>query len=105
MLKAFLSVINKEELDSNRPLLTISFTKGIKLYIRYNDFGEYSYQVQFSHVKDDRIRFDNYDTTWPTKTAPHHVHQVGTGDAIDSPMVGDPAKDMPHLIKMLKQNL
>ncbi len=49
------------KVDEERPLLTIYFKNGIYLYIRYNDFGEYSYQIMVSQDKYDRICYDNYD--------------------------------------------
>ncbi len=45
--------------EINRPVLKIRFTSGILLYIRYNDFSEYSYQIIYSQSAYDRIRFDN----------------------------------------------
>jgi hypothetical protein len=51
-------------LDKERPVLKIVFNFEIVLYIRYNDFGEYSYSVIFTPNPDDQMRFDNYDDRW-----------------------------------------
>ena len=72
---------------------------GFRLYIRYNDYGEYSYQLIFSQKPNDRLRFDNYDNVWKVSTHPHHFHQRGEKNAIESPMTGDPNHDIPILIK------
>ena len=51
-------------LEDERPVLKIEFNLGNILYIRYNDFDEYSYQLLFFQQEYDRIRFDNYDKIW-----------------------------------------
>jgi hypothetical protein len=79
----------------------MQFTNGIILYVRFNDFDEYAYHIQFSYAREDRIRYDNYDENWPVRTAPHHVHPRGSMDATDSMMNGDPSLDIPRLIKEL----
>ncbi len=48
-------------LDKDRPVLKIVFNFEIVLYIRYNNFREYSYNVIFTPNPDDQMRFDNYD--------------------------------------------
>ena len=86
-------------IDDERPRLEITFLKGFKVYIRYNDLGEYSYQLTFSQKKVDRIRYDNFDKKWPVSTQPNHLHPKGDLKAIDSPMIGDPQHDIPLLIQ------
>lgn len=81
--------------------MTFSLLDGSKLYIRYNDFGEYSYQLDFSQKKDDRIRYDNFDDKWPVSSQPHHFHPRNGLEALESPMTGDPEHDMPLLIKVI----
>ena len=54
--------------------LKIQFMAGTFMYIRYNEFGEYGYQVQFSKKKNDFVRRDNFDEKWPGFTKPHHFH-------------------------------
>ena len=78
--------------------LHIVFHDGIHLYIVYNDYEEYSYQITFTQKPLDRLRFDNFDDKWNVSTRPHHLHQRGQKDAIESPMLGDPKHDMPILI-------
>jgi hypothetical protein len=95
----------KVDVDADRPLFEVIFINGLILYVRFNYFDEYSYQIQFSHDKDDRIRYDNYDPTWDVSTKPHHVHVRGKQEGVDSPMTGDPGHDMPFLIKELKHYL
>lgn len=75
------------------------FTKGYNLYIRYNDFGEYSYQLQFSSKKHDRIRYDNFDDKWLVTTKPNHFHRRGEVKGVLSPMKGFPEHNIPILIK------
>ncbi len=98
-----LSEIKDILLDNDRPLLKISFLKGLVVYIRFNDYQEYSYQINFSFNLNDRIRFDNFDANWPVKTQPHHLHPRGKKDGIESPMIGDPNHDIPLLIEFIRQ--
>jgi len=87
LLKNLSSFISRTNLDSDRPLFEIEFKSGVFLYVRFNDFDEYAYHIQFSHAREDRIRYDNYDENWPVRTAPHHVHARGSTDASDPIMV------------------
>jgi len=87
--------------DDDRPLLKVTFLKGFILYIRFNDFQEYSYQLMYSQQPNDRLRFDNFDDRWPVRTRPHHFHPRHGGDAIESPMTGIPEQDIPILIQMI----
>jgi len=86
-------------IDDERPRLEITFLKGFKAYIRYNDFGEYSYQLTFSQKVNDRIRYDNFDKKWPVTTQPNHLHPKGDLKAINSPMKRNPLQDIPLLIQ------
>lgn len=100
-----LPFISKTDLDVDRPLFEIQFNNGLILYVRYNDFDEYSYHVQFSFAKEDRVRYDNYDENWPVTTAPHHFHPRNNKDATDTLMIGNPEQDMQRLVKELKNYL
>ena len=86
-------------------IIKITFFKGLVLYIRYNDYDEYSYQLIYSQKKLDRIRYDNYDDIWNVISKPHHFHPKGEKTAIESPMNGDPNYDVPILIKKFLINL
>jgi len=93
------------ELDLSIYQLKITFSKGVLLYIRYNEFGEYAYQIILSPRKFDYVRYDNFDDRWPIKTRPHHFHQKNNKPVIESPMNGNPAHDMPILIKFIKEQI
>ncbi len=101
ILNEILSEIKEEFIDSERPFLKITFLKGLTLYIRYNDYDDYSYHLILSQESLDRIRYDNYDDMWKVKSKPHHFHPRGEKTAIESPMNGDPKHDVPILIKQL----
>jgi len=47
---------------------------GTKLFIHFNDYSEYGYQLIFSDKGLDRVRFDNHDDHWNVQTKPHHFH-------------------------------
>ena len=99
LLEDLLPKIKNEYIDDERPFLEISFFKGLILYIRYNDYEEYSYQLIYSQNPLDRIRYDNYDDMWNVKSKPHHYHPREEKAAIESSMNGDPKHDMLILIK------
>jgi len=101
LLNNLLSEIKDEFIDDERPFLKITFFKGSVLYIRYNDYDEYSYHLIFSQEPLDRIRYDNYDDMWKVNSRPHHFHLRGDKKAIESPMNGDPNHDIPILLKKL----
>jgi len=46
-------------LYSNLERLKITLKDGTMIFIQYNNYNEYSYSIVFSHLKLDRIRFDN----------------------------------------------
>ena len=98
LLNRLLSEIKDEYIDDERPFLKITFFKGLVLYIRYNDYDEYSYQIVYSRELLDRIRYDNYDDMWKVKSKPHHFHSRGGQTATESPMNGDPKHDIPILL-------
>jgi len=98
LLDVFASKIQEEFIDEDRPILQIFFLSGPRLYVRYNPYGQYSYEIDFSKKMYDRIRYDNYDNTWPVSTRPHHLHPQNQKEAIESQMTGDPVGDMPLLI-------
>ena len=76
--------------------MKLTFEDGKRLYIRYNDYGEYSYQFFLSSQLSDFIRFDNFDDSWLVTTRPHHWH-TQDGNVIESPMNGIPEEDIPIL--------
>ncbi len=103
ILKKLLPEIKEEFIDDERPFMKISFFKGIVLYIRYNDYEEYSYQLNYSQDVLDRIRYDNYDNMWGLDSKPNHLHPKGQKTAIESPINGDPKQDIPILLEELDE--
>ncbi|MGQ4874795.1 MAG: toxin-antitoxin system TumE family protein [Promethearchaeia archaeon] len=53
-----------------------------QIFIKYNNYGEYSYSLFFSKRDLDRCRFDNYDDKWDVSTRPHHFHPRFKKEAI-----------------------
>jgi hypothetical protein len=100
--KHFLEKITLTQRHANRPVLKFIFFNNITLYIRFNDYGEYSYQIIYSHDKYDRIRFDNFDGHWNVSSKPHHFHIRWSTDVAKSPMIGDPKEDMVKLFPYIK---
>jgi len=98
IIKEYNTYIREIILDKDRPVLKAIFNIELILYIRYNDYGEYTYCVIYSPNPDDQMRFDNYDDMWDVKTRPHHFHIRGMQSVIDSPMKGDPNHDIPILL-------
>ena len=80
-------------------------SKGINLYLRYNDHDEYSYHFQYSPEKYDRIRFDNFDKEWSVESKPHHFHLRNQKSVERSPMIGDPTHDMEYLLDKLAETI
>lgn len=93
--------ISTDEYREDLSQLRIKLTSGLILYIRYNEFGEYAYQIIFSPKKDDFSRFDNFDDRWDVSTKPHHFHEKGVDNVKISPMNGDPDHDMPLLVRYI----
>lgn len=89
--------------DRNR--LTIHLINGIRIYIRYNNYNQYSYVIQYSHGKFDRDRFDNYNEEWDVKTKPHHHHKRGSQIVPESKMRGIPSQDMIILNQNIREFL
>ena len=77
LLEELISEIKDEKIDDERPFLEITFFNGLLLYIRYNDYNEYSYQLIYSQDYLDRIRYDNFDDRWEVKSKPHYFHPQG----------------------------
>ncbi len=103
IIKEYNSLIREIILDKHRPVLKIVFHIEIFLYIRYNDYGEYTYCVIFSPNPDDQMRFDNYDDRWDVITKPHHFHKRGGTEVQKSPMNGHPEHDMFILVKYINE--
>ena len=91
----------KSGVDEIRHELSIEFKNAMKLFVRYNDYGKYVYQLQFSMRSRDRIRYDNYDDRWSVKTKPNHFHPRYREEAIESKMIGDPQHDFSILVQDL----
>ena len=103
LLIAFNPIIRAIDFDPQISQLKTTFATGAALYIGFNEYGEYAYQLLFSRAKGDFIRWDNFDAKWPVETQPHHFHPKNAAQAVASPMIGDPAADMPILINELKK--
>ena len=84
--------------------LHVSLRNGTQLYIRYNDYGEYSYSIIFSKMRLDRCRFDNYDDHWNILTRPNHFHPRFVKEGFKSLMIGNPDKDIQQLCILLKSD-
>lgn len=91
------------EIHPIMPRLKMEFSNSNRFYIRCNDYGEYSYQIQFSNKLLDRVRFDNFDEKWGVSSSPHHFHLRGKKEVGESRMNGLPDNDLPLLIEYLKQ--
>jgi hypothetical protein len=85
--------------DLNR--LKIEFTDGSILYIGYNKFGEYGYQLLFTSNELDRVRFDSMDALWSVGSKPNHFHPRFVKEGFNSPMVGDPVHDITILCDLI----
>jgi len=97
--------ITSDDLDEDFFQLKITFKTGQIIYIRYNEFNEYGYQILFSTKKNDSARFDNFDDRWKVSTRPHHYHVRGSNNVIQSSMIGEPNHDIPLLVKYLKEEI
>ena len=105
LFQALQSEMIQTELNTAIYQLKILFSQGSLLFIRYNEYNEYGYQLIFSKKKGDFVRFDNFDDRWPISTKPHHFHSRYNNPVVESPMKGTPKKDMPKLIQFLKKEL
>ena len=92
-----------DELSETLSQLKLTLTSGVICYIRYNEYGEYGYQILHSQLKNDFSRFDNFDDRWEVSTKPHHLHPRKQKEAVKSPMIGNPSKDIPILIHYIKK--
>ena len=97
--------ITNDDLVEDLFQLKIIFKTGQIVYIRYNEFNEYGYQILFSTKKNDSARFDNFDDRWEVSTKPHHFHKRGGNNVIKSSMNGEPTHDIHLLIKYLKEEI
>ncbi len=75
------------------------------IFVQYNPYNEYSYSIIFSPDELDRIRFDNYDDRWDVISRPHHLHIRRSKEVQASSMIGNPEKDIPTLIKLIKESI
>ena len=89
------------ELNISIYQLKLTFTTGAQLFIRYNEFAEYGYQLILSKKKYDTIRFDNFDDRWRVSSKPHHLHPKRNKPVLESPMVGSHSQDIPILITLI----
>lgn len=95
--------IRNDELNEAISQLRITLKSGLILYIKYNEFGEYGYQILYSPRKNDFARFDNFDDRWNVSTKPHHFHTRGNREVVVSSMKGNPAHDIPLLVNYIKK--
>ena len=82
------------KISYNQGIIESKLPDGSILFIRYNPYNEYSFNLIFSNIKYDRIRFDNFDDRWDVSSRPHHFHPRGTKYAFTSPMNGEPTHDI-----------
>jgi hypothetical protein len=101
IIKEYSDFIREIDLNKDRPVLKVIFFTEIILYVRYNDYDEYTYCIIYSPNPDNQMRFDNYDDVWNVKTRPNHIHIRGMQSVIESPMRGIPDVDIPILIKYI----
>jgi hypothetical protein len=102
LVPVLIHAIQNVRLRDEHFTLKIDFKQKSVLYILYNDYHEYSYQLLISHQALKSIRFDNFDDRWDVPTRPNHVH-LKNKSVMESPMNGDPTHDIPLLIKALQQ--
>ncbi len=102
ILDQYREVVREIILEKDRPVLKVILNTAITIYIRYNDYGEYTYLAVFSPKPDDMLRFDNFDDLWPVKTRPNHFHTRGMKDVLASKLTGDPGKDIPLFFNAIK---
>jgi hypothetical protein len=98
-LKGYLSEI---DLDPDMGRFKFKLKSGITVFIRYNNYNQYSYTILFSSQALDRIRFDNFDDLWDVNSKPNHTHPRYQKSAISSPFTGTPSKDILLLSNLLK---
>ena len=64
LFQALQSEIIETEINTAIFQLKIQFSQGTLLFIRYNEYNEYGYQLIFSKKKGDFVRYDNFDDKW-----------------------------------------
>ena len=74
LLKSLKSSVLDSELNKSLYQLKIKFITGSILYIRFNEYNEYGYQLVFTKKINDFVRWDNFDDRWNVSTRPHHFH-------------------------------
>ncbi len=80
----------------------VMWRDNIQIFIRYNNYGEYSYSIIFSKAELDRSRYDNYFDRWDVISRPHHFHPRKKSDGVSSKMTVNPDNDIPFLCKLIK---
>ena len=60
LIKDFSDIIREIFVYKDRPVLKATFQNEIILYIRYTDYGEYTYCVIYSPNPDDKNYIKNY---------------------------------------------
>lgn len=94
-------VITNVIFDNQIPKISIALRNGMKIFLRYNNYNQYSYTIYFSESELDRCRFDNYDERWEVQTKPHHFHPRSSKNAFKSPMNGNPEQDILKLCDLV----
>ena len=101
MIREFSQDLLLTELSEEHFRLKIVLDTKERLYVRYNDYEEYSYQAHFSPQIEDFIRFDNFDDRWPVLSRPHHFHRKN-GNVEKSSMNGEPEHDIPLFCEVVR---
>ena len=101
LVPTLIRTITGVHLSDEHYTLRIDFEQHSILYVKYNDYQEYSYQILLSHQGSKSIRYDNFDDRWDVSSRPNHVHMADK-TVVASPMNGDPVHDMPLLIKVIQ---
>ncbi len=91
------------KIEDNLGRLKVFFSNGSILYVYYNNYDEYAYQIVFSSSPLDRIRFDSMDAKWDVESKPNHFHPRFTKEAFESPMLGEPSTDMRKLCSLIQE--
>jgi hypothetical protein len=102
ILRELRGFISETDLDEDTGRLRIRLKSGITVFIRYNNYNQYSYVVMFSSQTLDRIRYDNFDDRWNVASKPNHTHPRYKEKATNSPFSGTPAIDIPILCNLLR---
>jgi hypothetical protein len=101
LVPSLIRTITGVHLSDEHYTLRIDFEQHSILYVKYNDYQEYSYQILLSHQGSKSIRYDNFDDRWDVSSRPNPVHMADK-TVVASPMNGDPVHDMPLLIKVIQ---